>query len=293
MSENEYSKWNQMGFIPGPEEKEEDFLKRMQFCLNLEDELSQKIGKELPFEQEDKASLEVLQESSVQTLRHYGIDPTWVPLFFSNTQLKWWQAGCAWIFQLNNDSPTAAFLQLRASFREKTHYLGIYERSEVITHEMSHIGRMEFKEPQFEEIFAYQSSSSSWRRWLGGLIESPKECSFFILILGVIILTDFALFSVHRPELYILAMWLKLIPVAMLLFASGRLWWRQRQLNFCLDHLQQFFGNPLTARHLAYRLTDQEIKLFARSSPEQIKKYIEKEKNESFRWNFLTKVYEI
>ena len=117
--------------------------------------------------------------------RIYGFAPHWVPLFFSNYQLAPWHGGCAWIFQLNDNTPYAAFLQLRSAFRTQKRYLGMYERTELIAHEMAHIGRMMFEEPEFEEIIAFQSSTNRFRRFFGPLFRSSKESMLFVIVLGL------------------------------------------------------------------------------------------------------------
>ena len=98
----------------------------------------------------DRAFQAILDEASFKTKELYGIQPTWTPLFFNNYQLAPWHGGCAWIFQLTENAPTAALLQLRAPFRHQPTYLNLYRRDELIAHELSHVGRMMYQEPQFE-----------------------------------------------------------------------------------------------------------------------------------------------
>ena len=65
---------------------------------------------------------------------------------------------------------------------------------------------------------------------------------FFILILAIIILTDFALMTLNKNEAYQLAVWLKLIPLALVGFALGRLGWRQWQFHRCLHQLAKILS---------------------------------------------------
>ncbi len=288
---NQWQDWNAQGFIPGPEETENAFINRIAFCDNLEQNLEQKVGADLPFEVGDQNSQNLLDEVLPFTQELYGIRPRWVPLFFSNYQLSFWHGGCAWIFQLDQQSPTAAFLQLRAQFRHFATYLGIYQRRELIAHELSHVGRMLYQEPQFEEILAYQSSSSLWRRWLGPIVQSSKESLFFILIIGVVVLTDFALLSLQTSSAAMLMWWTKLIPLLLLIFALARLFYRHRVFNHCLKNLEKLSLEPKIARHLIYRLRDDEIKQFAHLTPSQIQSFIDQAAQSSFRWLFLKTLY--
>ncbi|MBA3722870.1 MAG: hypothetical protein H0W88_10790 [Parachlamydiaceae bacterium] len=285
------AKWNQQGLIPGPKETEENYINRAHFCFDLEHHLIKEVGSELPFNVSDRATQEILHESYPKTENYYGITPQWTPVFFSNYQLTSWHGGCAWIFQLNESTPTASFLQLRAQFRNKETYLGIYRRSELIAHELSHVGRMMYQEPQFEEILAFQSSTSSFRRWLGPIVQSSKESLFFILLLGVIILADLAVITLDHSYSHQGLFWLKWLPVAVVALALSRLGWRHLQFNRCLKKLETIYGNKHTAQHLTYRFLDSEIKFFASSSIESIKNFISEQQTKSFRWHFLATLY--
>lgn len=281
---------NAQGLIPGPDETEAAYDKRVAFCQDLKQQLIQKVGADLPFEVKDAADQHLLEEVFPHTQELYGIRPQWVPLFFSNYQLSPWHGGCAWIFQLNEQTPTAAFLQLRAHFRSSPTYLGIYRRQELIAHELAHVGRMLYQEPQFEEILAYQSSASRWRRWLGPIVQSSKESLMFIFVLGLVVMTDLALLSIQTPSAMLIATWVKLIPFILVSLALGRLWHRHYLFKRCLQKLKKIFPPPI-ANHLLYRLRDREIKEFAHFSPVQIQNFMEKEAQNSFRWRFLKAVY--
>lgn len=286
---DQWKEWNAQGFIPGPDESEEAFQKRISFCLNLEHNLQQIEGAKLPFEKDDHQSEEILDEALPLTKKLYDIQPKWVPLFFNNQQLAPWHGGCAWIFQFNDETPTAAFLQLRTSFRNSKNFLGIYQCRELIAHELAHVGRTLYQEPQFEEFFAYQSSSSRFSRWIGPMVQSSKESFFFILLLGLVILTDVALLSTGI-KMGTLAWGIRLLPLALIVYAFVRLIYRHHILKRCLQKLKAFQSHN-QAKHLLYRLRDKEIKNFSRSTPSKIQEFIEKESKKSFRWRFLKALY--
>lgn len=285
---NVWKKWNALGFIPGPNETKTEFEKRVAFCQNLEEHFRQTCSP-LPIESAEEATKHILDEAIPEAEELYGIAPRWVPLFFSNHQLTSWQGGCAWIFQLDENTPTAAFLQLRNRFRNVSAYFGLYQRSELIVHELAHVGRMLYEEPQFEEIFAYQSSSSRWRRWLGPLFQSSKESLLFVILLGVAILADFALMSsgINSPMI----VWgIELAPVILVALALLRLSFRLSCLKRCLKKLSSLFSVS-TARHFIYRLRDAEIKQFSRMDPSEIRDFIHASSSRSFRWEFLKALY--
>lgn len=284
--------YNRLGLIPGPAESEQAFMQRANYCLNLKNHIPQMISADLPFDYNDThLSEEILKKGCEKTQHYYDICPTWVPLFFSNFKLSPWHGGCAWIFQQSQDSPTSAFFQLRQNFRRSKKYLGIYERNELITHEVSHIGRMMFEEPKFEEILAYHASQSGLRRFFGPIIQSSYESTIFVLSLFLVILIDFMAisngYSIFSPLSFIA----RLIALGLIIFGLVRLWIRQNQFRSCLKNLRKALFSLVHANAVIYRLTDKEIISFAHQSPENIKRYAEEQKTQNLRWQVIHEAY--
>lgn len=290
LKKKEYVEWNREGFIPGPDETEELLKKRIDFCKNLRTHLKKSSEIELPFDFDHESTNHALNEAFPLAEELYGIDPTWVPLFFSNHQLAPWHGGCAWIFQLNENAPTAAFLQLRATFHKKSSFLGIYDRKELIVHELAHVGRMSYHEPKYEEVLAYRSSPSKWRQWVGPIIQSSRESLLFILLLALILFADVALIFSGHDEALKFSWWLKSIPLACIGFGLFRLAFKHYKFSRCLKKLSSLCGET-KADHLIYRLTDQELDEFAFMSEKNITLCIENKKKLSFRWEFLYEIY--
>lgn len=278
--------YNEQGIIPGPAESEEDFFKRAEYCLSLKDSLAERLGKEFSFQEKIPENLWESPWKTTDVL--YGIKPTWIPIFFSNHRLHFWHGGSAWIFQQNEETPTSSFFQLRRTFRHSDTYLGIYHRDEIIAHELCHVGRMLFEEPQYEEILAYQSSPSKLRRWLGPIVQSPWESALFVFLLFFILILDISILAV-QPDLFIAVSWVKLIPLGFIAYGCLRLSQRQYRFKKCLNHLNQALGTPLKANAVIYRLTDSEIEDFAKKSPEEILEFALKQT--SFRWKLLQFAY--
>ena len=56
--------------------------------------------------------------------------------------------------------------------------------NDLIAHEEVHFLRSTFCEPRFEEVIAYRTSRSKWRKWLGPIFQNPWEsylCMAFFL----------------------------------------------------------------------------------------------------------------
>lgn len=279
---------NQIGIIPGPRESMAEFSKRADYCLSLKQHLAEKLQTELgPSEEIPPA---VLEGGFAKTSTLYGFKPHWIPVFFSNYQLTPWHGGCAWIFQLSEDSPTSALLQMRRAFRNSPRYLGIYHRDELIAHELAHAGRMAFEEPQFEEALACRTSSSGWRKWCGPIVQSSWESTLFVLTLGLLFIIDIFLITVYGNDAYMDVMWLKLVPTSMIALAFLRLWRRQRHFDKCLKKLTSFLDDQ-RAWAAIYRLTDNEIRAFGKMNREEIQKYAHEQAASSLRWQVILEAY--
>ena len=279
---------NAKGLIPGPGEKSEDFYKRAAYCLNLHTHLSEEIKTAL--NGDGKTNSEILNPVNDQLKKLYDCAPRWIPLFFTNHKLPFWQGGCAWIFQMTEHSPIASLIQLRKEFATKSKYLGIYQRDELLRHELCHVGRMAFDEPKYEEIIAYRSADSRFRRFFGPLMQSSIESALFLLLLFMIVVFDVFLIALNRPDAYTFSLWLKALPLLLIGGAIARLWVRQSRFNSCLKHIEECIGHPRAA-YVTFRLTDKEIEAFAKMSPESIREYASVKKDEELRWQGIWKAY--
>jgi hypothetical protein len=286
LTDAEFKQYNQLGLIPGPSETYEAFVKRIHYCLDLRENLTVQPS-QAPFLGLIPAPPQLLEEAFHITENLYDIRLDWIPLFFSNYKLAFWHGGCAWIFQETENTPTGAFMQLRKAFHTSATYLGLYKRDRLIAHELSHVGRMMFEEPKFEEVLAYQSDSSAFRRYFGPIVQSSWESTLFVVLLFLFIVMDFLLLEFPDLQDYRSLVWLKFTPLAMIFYAIGRLVRKQRQFSTCLSQLQKVIEKGTKAKAIAYRLTDDEICRFANRTPKDILEYVNVHKDQSLRWKVL------
>lgn len=292
LSEKELLEYNKVGLIPGPSETKEAFTERATYCLNLQNQIPEMLAHELPFSRDEiHLTNEILESGCKKARSIYDIFPSWVPLFFSNYKLSFWHGGCAWIFQQKQNSPTSAFFQLRQNFRKSKTYLGVYDQDELISHELSHVGRMMFEEPKFEEILAYRSSKSSFRRFFGPIVQSSYESTIFVLFLLLLITVDFFTITGGYKDPFSLSLIGRFGILCLISYALVRLWLRQKQFKGCLKNLRKTVSNIHEADAVIYRLTDDEIIAFSRQSPEEIQQYAEEQKTHTLRWKLLDKAY--
>lgn len=273
--------YNALGLIPGPKETLTEFLKRAEWCLQLHEELSKVI--EIPEDLKNKTNNNqtLFQDVKPITDDLFGMTPLWTPIIFSNHKLPFWQGGCAWIFQFSEKTPIGAFFQLRETFKNNTTYLKIYEREELIAHESAHIGRMTFEEPQFEEIIAFQSAKTAFRRFFGPFFSSSNESLFFLLTLFLLVVVMIFI----PPFIYLcVASFFALLIIGTLKVTS-----RQLKFQKCLSTLLEIVKERKKAMAIAFRLTDSEIISFAKFSPEELLNYVNEQND--LRWQLIAAVY--
>lgn len=258
ISDEELLLLSQRGLIAGPGEKEEAFLERVKAFLAPHSHVG------------DKISSEEWNSARQRTKELFGVEVDWVAGFYSKQDLPLWQGAVTWI-----EEGSAPLIQLRPTLRHRA-LLGIYKRNEILAHESIHAARTAFEEPRFEELLAYQTSSSCWRRYFGPLFRSNWETMLFFFSLML-----FPLFQIALFFLGIDLLWLLPLPFLAPAYFLIRLIAAQRTFLRCCKALQEATTSPL---HVLLRLTDDEISQIA------AKKEIKKSKN-SLRWRQINLAY--
>lgn len=280
MDDAELIRLNALGLIPGPDEDESKFLERSHFCLGLKELVWE--GK-LPDDRLEALD-EVLTPAFALTEPLFGVCPSFIPVFFSNWKLLPWHGASAWIFQLEEEGPLGAVIQLRKGLRHQKRYLGLYNRDEMIAHEYAHAARMAFEEPKYEELLASRTSTSGLSRWIGPILQSSFESRLFVYtLLGLLLFDLYFAFTGDWP-LYLAFLPLKAIPLLMVLYGGVRLWIRKKRLRQAEKKLTDLVGKE-KAPHVLFRLTDREIDFFAEASSEEARRYIDQEL--SLRWKAI------
>lgn len=247
MTDEELLSFNRAGFIPGPEESEEKYLRRIESTKSA----YLKLGvSAIPTSHWDWVEKKLLD----------GFDfvPRCLPAFYSNRSLAPWQGAAAWV-----EREQILAIQLRVAF-QKGSFLGIYSRSEILAHEAVHAARSAFPADGWDEYFAYMTSEKNWRRALGPIIRSPWEVWPLLMfcILGPFIPLSF-IFA---------ALW---IGLGFYRLVKGHLTLKKASFT-----LQKMGLSNEKIRHILFRLTNEEIQKLA-----QGKEIAPKE--QTLRWQLL------
>jgi hypothetical protein len=222
------------------------------------------------------------EEALCWTKEIFDAYPDWVELRYEAKGLLPWEGAATWIEE-DEEHGRCACIQLKASF-----LMRLYPQTEVIAHEMVHVMRLMFEENRFEEILAYRTSKNRFRRYFGPLFTRPVETKGFVLLMTcswVLYWTEF-LGGFSLGAQYWL--WSPMLPLG---WGIYRLVYSQKIFSKALKHLGKAIKQPKMSLAVALRLSDEEIELFARSSPDQILSFAEKKKQENLRWRQICNTY--
>lgn len=278
-------RFNKEGFIPGPSENEEDFLKRI--------ELSKKLIKDPkfffishnqkpPFELEERILRPRWNWTRAQLLNLFDIAPSSLALYYNDEGLHFFQAAATWIINLEKENIKIPVLQFRKVLKRKP-YLFLYTLDEILAHEAVHSIRVAFDEPKTEEIFSYMTATNIFRKIFGPIIKSSKEVFIFFGLMSVYfvfqifwVISSFAFF-------YNLALLMGIITICTLCYGFIRLFRIRRKCSNAYKKLFKILNNKINARAVLFRLTDKEIFDFSKMKINQILMYFEENKDKSIR----------
>jgi hypothetical protein len=204
------SQWDEAGYFPGPGEDLMAYRARLEAKKQCIEELDTKLaatGEATVFEtlkvyEKERISPEILEEAAEVTSKLYGFAFKRFPGFFlsENVGLLW--GGC---LVTDTESPLGVFF-IRASFRKKQRFF-IYCRRELMAHELCHAARHELSDWEMDEFFAYQTSPSRLRRYLGNCFIRQLDAVFFMLP-AILLLAAQVVQSFWLPRLTMWPFWI-------------------------------------------------------------------------------------
>ena len=274
------------GFLPLPGESAPAFLARFQqseetfarFEEELKEAGSARVFDEFQVSESDRIPLKVMEEAAGKTRALYGFENRRVPGFFLSGKVGALWGGC----MIGDPDNGFAVMLLRSSFRERAKWY-IYERAELVAHELCHAMRQSLGDVKLEEYFAYQTSSSFLRRTFGNCFIRELDAILFILpallLLGVTVLREFGRMSFPLWPFWLLA---GVYPVFLLVrnFLSVRVVRRAEK------KLRGFgVGTP---RAVLFRATFEELRaLGALKSADDFQNFLHVMREKELRWAIM------
>ena len=172
------------GFLPAPGESADAFFARVAAVETAENELREELAQKreavvfdsIRISADDAIPPEIVEEAGDLTDRLYGFRTRHVPGFFLTRGVGLLWGGC-----MIGDTvePLAVFL-IRGAFRNRRRWL-LYRRDELLAHELCHSMRQPLHDQELEEFFAYRTSPSPLRRYLGNCFIHDRDAVLFVL----------------------------------------------------------------------------------------------------------------
>ena len=258
------SELDNRGFIIGPEESPQDFSERLKvFEKNLKEmdtELKEKKAltvEDLSFPAEEKIPLESFNPAGKITEELYDFKITWVPGFFVTPSFGMLFGGCAYSFAPEFFS----LFIIKNSFKKKKKWL-FYERDELMSHELCHVARFAIGSHKYDEQFAYQTSTSGFRKNFGCMMRSAWETYIIMILLFGMLATQISLITFKGEWLAsrsIIENPVNWFYAALFGFVSFLVLRQKRQNKDFAGTLELLSKLTTKPRALAFRLTDKEL----------------------------------
>ena len=278
------------GVLMGPGESPAELAKRLEKLKENFDELNGEIAEKgevdlggVRFAGTDAIPDKVFAEARKETRDLYGFSIDWVPGFYSNYKMGMLHAGCAFY---SYEDFFALFI-LRMSFKERAKWI-IYSRRELMAHELCHIAHVAFRSRNFEELFAYQTATSAFRRCVGGVLRTPLETKIIMLAVLVMAVTQIVNTQIRPVEEWYSA------PVPHILggclLVMGAIVFRYllalRTFAKARHHRVELCGDEHAGRCMLFRCVDEEIGEIAHlSSTDALKEWLKQKVKDETRWH--------
>lgn len=272
------------GFFPAPGEDETAFLSSVRKLAEsyealeaglasgekLDEAVGFRIGEGIPI------GPDVMSEAAEETREKFDFEIDWVPGYFLSRGLGFLWGGCTIV----TDTDLALFF-IRRDFRERKKWF-LYSRRELLAHELCHVARNRLNDPEFEEHFAYMTSTSPLRRLLGNCFRSSFDAILFLvpilILLAAQTLTCFEILILPQLPFWILA----LIGPGWLVIRNHL---TRKRYERAEENLRQ--AGIVHPRSVLFRASREEILAVSRSNPVEVRTLIRSFMEKELRWRII------
>ena len=226
----------------------------------------------------NQISREILEEATERTQEAYQFSVRWVPGFFPDREFGIFWGGCA-VWEEENPTPV---IVIRKNFAKRAKWF-IYDRAELISHEFCHAARMPLMDQELEEHFAYGVSRKWLRRAIGNCFQRDLDAILFVIPAVILALVQSAITFLQLENIPILPFWG--LALAWPLYLIIRNMVQTGHYKSAKRNLEKAgFSN---ARAILFRSVYEEICLFAKTKPEQLRNVLEEKAEQEFRWKVI------
>lgn len=272
------------GFFPAPEESFEDFKARvLNTVTGAEDtasilaELKSCLPEMSSCKAENRIPQEIMLEASKRDIDLFSFSVDWVPGFFSSAKLGILWGGCALYIPERN----LHVFVIRSDFKEKSKWF-IYDRNEILSHELCHTARQVLGSTKYEEHFAYMTSTSPLRNFMGSCFKTAGDALLFLLpvmLLPFIQIIN-TIFDFYIP---VWPFWLLVLAVMSFFF------FRNIGERGTISKARQLLlsSGVKEAVPILFRCTDEEINEIAALQNDAVASYIKTKAESEMRWKII------
>ena len=274
------------GVIPGVGESEEEFFSRAQRTFDVQRQLFNALTlnrKELIFDGievdlDRKVDDFLLEDSRNVTDELYGFRVEHIPGFFLSKSVGPLWGGCL----IGDPDIDLAVFFLRDAFKDKEKWL-FYSRTELGAHELCHSARYAINDPVLEEYFAYRTSSSKLRRYLGNCFIRDIDALLFVLPALLLPVVQF-LQIMFFPQFPVWIFWIIALIYPLFLLV------RNQKAHNMVRSARKVLKLAGVAKDFAvlFRMSSQEIKELGKiKDTAQFEQYIKEKSDAELRWKVI------
>ena len=292
---NTLIKFDDKGLLLGPDESLEQYVERLRNLkdniLSLKQELEEKGQVELigmSLSKNDVIPYHVFESAQSTTRALYGFEIDWVPGFFTNSRMGLLFAGCA---MYSYDDFFAVFI-IRKAFKLKERWI-IYGRTELMSHELCHVAHIGFRTKNYEEILAYQTSESLFRRLLGGMLRTTTDTYLLLASMIGLLIAQIINITMRPPsEWRQFPMSLVYATTFLIIFCVvSRYLFYWNRFRKARKALVRVFGDT-NALSVLFRCHGGEIREIARlPNTTTLRAWLSNKLHESIRWRIIVKKF--
>lgn len=198
------------GFMLAPGESFPAFLDRVKKIRTVQSDFETELAEKKELRLFDSVVLhpderipeQFVREAGDLTASLYAFRITHVPGFFLKKGVGLLWGGC----MIGDTETGLSIFLIRAAFRNHRRWY-FYDRRELFAHELCHAMRQSLDDSRFEEHFAYQTSPSALRRYLGNCFIREYDAILFVAGTFVLLIGQL-LRTFWLPELVAWPFWL-------------------------------------------------------------------------------------
>ncbi len=279
------AEWDAAGFLLEADEESAVFAARVKrilawrenFLRQLKQQNKVEFAPKLYAEKNNLVPLAIIQEAAEKAEALYAFNLQWAPACFLTEPLGMLWGGSSWADLESGETMCI----IRKEFRKKSKWY-VYERKELLAHELCHLAHAPVSGNGLEEFFAYRTSAGKLRRYLGNCFVYNWDALFFMLpsmlLLGAELLNFF-----WRPILPLWPFWVLTV------MGPGWLIWRnQRWRNYYFKAEKWLKKFNLPAEKILFRCTEMEIQQIAEiESAEKFKSFVQQKCAKSIRFQVI------